>query len=470
MVQGMKWLKRLALGLTLLFVLELIFSYNGIFSIPHGTTIRTALLYLYCFLLVLTERIPIFSRKRDAVLGSLRLYDWALLVFLGSTALSILLIPRLSGAGTALALEEGVSFLILPVLYFPLSFMLRRREFSFAWLEQFLRFALLLFALFQIVLYVGQSINEGFITGVYDLFRRFFGARAVFPFIVMGHGGYPRIMSIASVYLLVGIYLVLRRLPRFTVLDGLCLAVHITALLATMTKSLWYGALLGIAVFSFGYLVRLCRKRQVKDLLRYAGILAGCFALIFALNLTIFDHMVSVRFRNSFTISSSGDTSSEPTVSEDDDLAKIDRDGAAYSNDIKIEQTKKLLKKWSNRPILGYGYGAYVEGYLRSDETPYSYEMQLPALLMKTGVVGVGLLGFVIVAMILAVWRAKKKGVDIGSVCAYFFLLVSFGFTVQTNPLLLSYSGMAVVLFLLLLTADIEQLALPCNKIEEVRE
>lgn len=466
MAQVMKWGKRLTVFVSLLFLLELIFGYAGTVVTVHGTAIRillfalsAVLLYLYSFLLVLTEHIPVFSRRRDAVLGSLRFHDWALLLFSFSTALSVFVFPRLSGGSPLLAKNEAFGCLCMLLLYFPIAFLIRRGELSPEKLDRVLRAVLFLFALQHIFLYIGQSAYGGFIGEAFDFLRRIFGENAEFPQIILGHGGYPRVIFLTSIYLLVGVYLVLRRLPKFGAADGLSLAVYLTALLATMTKSVWYGALLGLAAFSVCYAVRCIRQKLGRELLRYAGILVGCFLLILLLNATVFDRMVSVRFLNSFSTSDFSDSLSEEEE-EEDELAALDRAGAVISNNIKIEQTKKLLQKWTRRPLFGYGYGSYVKGYLRSYEAPYSYEMQLPALLMKIGIVGVGLLFLVIVAMLWALLRSVKRGGGTVPVFAWLFLLFAFGFTVQTNPLLLTYNGISIVLYLMLITTDLEQQAL----------
>ena len=130
----------------------------------------------------------------------------------------------------------------------------------------------------------------------------------------------------------------------------------------------------------------------------------------------------------------------------------MDEEGAAVSNQIKIEQMYKLLDKWKESPIWGHGYGSYVEGYLRSEEAPFSYEMQLFALLMKIGVLGLGIwLVFFIVQMIY-MFRSKFKNVN--NIISWLFLLMVIVICVQTNPLLISFIGMSVVLFMCLITQD----------------
>ena len=99
--------------------------------------------------------------------------------------------------------------------------------------------------------------------------------------------------------------------------------------------------------------------------------------------------------------------------------------------------------------MIGHGFGAYIEDYLRSVERPFSYEMQAPAMLMKTGVVGIGLFGVFIISMMLAV---QKNRISLLEKCSWYYLLIAFGISVQTNPLLFSYTGMSVILFLLFIS------------------
>ncbi len=466
----MKWAKRLTFGVALLFLIELIFGFTGTVIMVHGTAIRTVLfalsavlLYGYCLLYVIVHRVPVISKERESVLGSFKFHDWAFFALTVSTAISLFVIPRLSGGSLTLAKNEAFNCLCMMLYYFPLGFLIRRKELSFLRLEQILRVLLFLFSLEHIFFYIGQSIYGSFIDEMFDLIRSVVGESAVLPEIILGHGGYARVMFITSIYILAGMYLVFRRLPKFTVADGLMLGVHVTALLATITKSLWYGVIIGLFAFSVCYIIYWCRKKNAKHTFRFLGILAGMFALVLILNATIFNNMIAVRMSNSFTTT---ETASEDEDEEDEEdyLAALDRAGAAISNDIKIEQTEKLLNKWLTRPLYGYGYGSYITGYLRSYDSPQSYEMQLPALLMKTGIIGVGLLVLAILAMIISLCKAAKKYNDPISVFAWLFLLLAFGFTVQTNPLLLSYNGISMVIFLMMIVTDAQQPRLPHPK------
>ena len=52
------------------------------------------------------------------------------------------------------------------------------------------------------------------------------------------------------------------------------------------------------------------------------------------------------------------------------------------------EQFFNLLGGWAESPVLGAGHGAVAEGWLRSEEMPWAYELSYVALLFHTGLVG----------------------------------------------------------------------------------
>ncbi len=453
MEKALQWFRNIALGVTLIFVIELMFGYTGAMIFIAGTEIRTVLfvlsaglLYLYCLLYVIVNRVRIFGvRDKNSVFGSFRLFDWALVAFTISSAASVFVIPRLNGVSFLLAKQEGLACLCMLLLYFPIGFMIRRGLLNFDRFEKILYWLCLIFSVQHIALYVGEMMHGGFIEGYFDLLQGILGPAAQFPPVILGHGGYPRVMFLTSIYIIVGFYLVFRRLPKLTLCDYIVLAVHVTAFLTTMTKSVWYGVIVGLLVFTVLYGIKYLRRRNWKELGKYAALLAGVLALVLILNATLFNGMVVARMNNSFNSSISSITPSEGET----ELERLDREGALISNDIKIEQTRKLLGKWLENPIFGCGYGAYVEGYTRSDEAVFSYEMQLPALLMKIGVVGVGLLLFLLIAMVINLRRAKKDGGDTTPSYAWLFLLSSFGVCAQTNPLLLNYNGMSLIVLLL---------------------
>lgn len=55
---------------------------------------------------------------------------------------------------------------------------------------------------------------------------------------------------------------------------------------------------------------------------------------------------------------------------------------------IRAEQFVLLMQSWREKPILGWGYGAVSKYIIRSDETPFIYELSYIALLFQTGIIG----------------------------------------------------------------------------------
>ena len=56
-------------------------------------------------------------------------------------------------------------------------------------------------------------------------------------------------------------------------------------------------------------------------------------------------------------------------------------------NEARFGQIPALLKKISERPLIGSGFGSYAE-ILRNDERPFMYEVEYLAIVMKLGVIG----------------------------------------------------------------------------------
>jgi hypothetical protein len=58
------------------------------------------------------------------------------------------------------------------------------------------------------------------------------------------------------------------------------------------------------------------------------------------------------------------------------------------SNEMKIRQLEPLLGKYADHIIIGNGFGMYIPHFIRSVERPFSYELNMVALLAKLGTIG----------------------------------------------------------------------------------
>ncbi|WP_058765897.1 hypothetical protein [Exiguobacterium chiriqhucha] len=80
-----------------------------------------------------------------------------------------------------------------------------------------------------------------------------------------------------------------------------------------------------------------------------------------------------------------------------------------------------------DNPLLGKGVGAYIEGYIRSFETPWSYELVYIALLYQSGIFGILLFVILVFSIIKKIyfridWEHDDSpqyylGILVGGVC-----------------------------------------------------
>lgn len=433
----------------LLFIFELIFGVSGTLIMIEGVAIRHILfilsfISLYGYLLydLMTKRIKIFSIKKDSFLGSFNSVDIFAVVFEGAMIISMTIIPYIKGTNLHYAYSEVFDSAAVFSLYFPVSYFIKENQINVNKLLDYLKTFIFLFAVEHTVFYLGQESNSHFIENFFTAIVRFVGGNGTVPQIVLGHGGYTRVMFNTSIYLLVGFFIFFYNLEKNRWYDYLFFAVEILATMTTMTKSIWLGALAAfgvIVVLCFIYGLRTNKRLAVK----IATIVILSLFVVVVSDRLILKGAASIRMENAFVTEYDGE-------GDDDDMVWLDRAGAAESNTIKIVQISKLLDKWKKSPIIGYGYGSFVEGYLRSTEAPFSYEMQFFALLMKIGVLGLLIwVAFFIVQLLFLIKNKEKNHMHI---FAWLFLLIALVVCVQTNPLLISFTGMSVILFLSLMT------------------
>lgn len=124
---------------------------------------------------------------------------------------------------------------------------------------------------------------------------------------------------------------------------------------------------------------------------------------------------------------------------------------SAHNNDFSDGERKfqlnKLAEKIDAAPIFGHGIGYYIPSWIRAGDAKYSYELQVPALVMQIGIVGVVLLfGFIFLPILYLIRNTKPL-----------FLILFLGMSVTWllsgffNPVLFSSSGGVVYSMILLL-------------------
>ncbi len=203
-------------------------------------------------------------------------------------------------------------------------------------------------------------------------------------------------------------------------------------LLASGTRGLWLGALLGISIVAllFG------AKIKLKLFLGTCLIVLGTIAYF----PTIATATVK-RFDLSFDFS-------EP------------------SNQLRVDQFGPLMEKAERHILLGNGFGATVPGMVRSVTAPYAFELQSVALLMKTGIIGCSLWLAFFLWLMWDLWKTSKatkstferamaRGLIGGLAC----LLLAL----NTNPYFQAATGMGCMTFTVL-TADLLRIAVKAEQ------
>lgn len=462
----MNYLKKITLIFPVLFIIELVFGFSGTMLMIGGIAIRHILfiltfisLYGYFFAYLYVNKIKIFSLKAGSYFSSYTKVDVLAIIFEVSMIVSMTIIPWIMGTNLHYAYSEVFDSAAIFSLYFPVAFLIKKDVYSINSLITFLKYVIFLFALMHLVFYFGQENNPNFIQGVFDVFASLFPGNSITPKIVLGHGGYTRVMFTTSIYLIVGMYIFFKQLDKFTWYNIGIFVIEILAVITTVTKSLWLGIFVSFIFYAVMMIIGY-RKNRVMLKRLFSSVIISIVVVLVA-NSLLFNHIVSIRMGNAFVADS---TYTENKYEKDDDesdeeekIEKLDREGAAESNQIKLEQIKRLTEKWLSAPVFGWGYGSYVDGYLRSDVSPFSYEMQAFALLMKIGIVGLGIWILFFACQIILMVK-KHKVQSFYKMAAWLFLLIAIAICVQTNPLLISFTGMSVVLLISLICSDSSKL------------
>lgn len=76
---------------------------------------------------------------------------------------------------------------------------------------------------------------------------------------------------------------------------------------------------------------------------------------------------------------------------------------------IRTYQAERLIDAWSESPIVGHGFGAIMNGYLRDGESPSRFELQYHSLLMQTGIIG----ALLILLIAAIVWTSMLRAASL---------------------------------------------------------
>ena len=405
-----------------LFMAELFLGFNGAQLVLFGLSIRKLLFVLAAATLFLAAAAQV---KKRGLHGLVRRIDLLPLCFLALNLLWMTAVPLAAGTSLRAAFDDAGCLFVL-ALYFPVSMLVRAGVYRMQRIEQLVLGLSTALAVEHLVFYVCGRIDMSFGIKFFEFLHRLSGGTSVIQQVILGEN-YVRVIFPTTVLLLPGLYVLLRRWRRLTPWDGVCAALLLTAVFTTMTRSLWIGVAVSFVLFAvlYGALCVKNRRRFLKVMLAGLAVLA---VAVTALNFLVFDGNLFGRLTGNENPQIPGQSTQRP---EEENARQV--------------QTQALLEKFSHRPVLGYGYGSYAQDCIRSEAQPYSYEMFLPALLMKTGVLGTAVWAATAGLFLWLSFRKNRQGFP--AVC---FLSLSFFLMFQTNPFLFNFCGMGLLCFLFL--------------------
>ena len=161
---------KLFLIFPIIFIFEMVFGYTGTLMMFGKVSVRVVIflmsflsLYAYSLFYVIKNKIKIFDLKdKNSVLGGFNIIDWSFLVLFVSTLFSMIVIPYFY-RNIPLALDEIRDSAAMMSLFFPASFLIKKKQIDFNFLENYIKILIFGLAVLHIALYIGQSYNSMFL-------------------------------------------------------------------------------------------------------------------------------------------------------------------------------------------------------------------------------------------------------------------------------------------------------------------
>lgn len=117
---------------------------------------------------------------------------------------------------------------------------------------------------------------------------------------------------------------------------------------------------------------------------------------------------------------------------------------------IKLDQFKILFSEFLSSPFFGKGFGYVIPNYIRSISAPYSYELDLINLLVKTGIFGFiiwfSFLFFLLIRTKISLACFKNEVFYKGVILSSIFIIFSLIINSLSNPFFSSSVGMSLII------------------------
>jgi hypothetical protein len=396
-----------------LFTIELILGGSGFWSSNIGLPVRKILFALLAGLLVFKW----FGREKCNT-------DMDFLILLSITGLIVWvgLIPLLHGIPSEYSVSDSLPLVGLLLIFISYDYFEHKpkiwENFSniLFWLTLVIGLIHILIYTISLVDYTSAMEVTGLLISLLDPSAGE-GEGSSTVTIGMSPDGRFRVMWISSVFLLLSLYLSVKRLGKRQFITGIIgLLVSILAIYSTGTRGFVFGIVIGASQALFLYAVNK-RFKPATHVLIFWGV------LFLFLNVIILLPLYSPDF-----LSMIG-------------TARSDSDHDRY------EQIQSLFDAFTNHFVLGNGFGA-TANIVRSSDSPFSYEVSILALYMKLGIVGIALVWFIVYRLtcnIFSYFSIRPSEVKISILYGF---VSAFVVASNTNPYLSSFVGLGIILFI----------------------
>jgi len=357
------------------------------------------------------------------------------------------LIPYINNGSVTMAISE-IDGMTTMAMFFPASYLIRKKHINWDLYKSFILVLVVIFASLHIVFYVLDKRDIGFIENFFSFLINLLGGNGDIPKVIRGHG-YTRVIFPSTILIFIGIYICLQK-TRTSISRYILIYIFLVlSILATITKSLMLGGLIG-GIFIVVYYIVFIKDITISKLV--LTFIVVTLVTVIASDVLLFDNLITQRMSNLYI-------SDENNISIGNGLTEIEKnelEGSIEGNQIRIQQTRDLLQKFSEQPITGFGYGSYLKHNIRGHEGYYYlYEVFIPAMLMKIGIIG--FIVWILFGLAILYYLYKNVKWNNTKIPLILFGFCSMCVIIQTNPLLLGFSGMFIITFLLL---DIEDIIL----------
>ena len=386
-------------------IMDIVLMGSGAWSSGLGLPLRWLLFSLIC--LASMQRLTVITNKQFKD----RLTIFSML--LSFAFIWVVIVPLMKSIHFFSSFKDGIFFIALAFIFFIANFC--NSGLKIAKIEKFIVFSIFLLSLIHIGL--GFAEYFGLVDGKYlaEISRAVLEPNQSENTQVMV--GYMfeeefRVFWISSMFLFIGFAMVIKSLYKVFSWENIAICtVLLVALYFTKTRSLMLASVIFPLLF---YLVMVIVKKTNFRKTHLAVVV-------------LFLVPVAVSVMNSTQII---------------DYLGLGRE---ISDNIRINQQEYLIDSFLDDPILGAGFGSSASE-IRSEDSPWSYELNMLALLMKIGLIGVLFL-YVIVYKIFNFYAQSLNKYNLAHSYTLLLLMVFIG---STNPMLFNIAGLLVIFIITL--------------------